>query len=222
VIDALGIGPQQAGALVVSYGDTPAVMSDDAVFYWTQQQIDDWLDKPPGERSAVTPSVEQALFTVALKNGRETSPEWRVDSRVNLDEGMLMLHQLGIEPDRIDDNSARHLLILMRDQARDERQQWLGRDNPPQRLLTLADYSANLQVLSHNLPLTRLVDSSKAGEWNARLLGGPSLHDVLWRELQAGRPLTSDNIDRAVSRNATGAQPPQITDPHDGLSHETQ
>jgi hypothetical protein len=205
VIKALGIGPQQAGALVVSYGDTPAVISDDAVFYWTQQQIDDWLDKPPSERSPVTPSVEQALFTVALKNGRETSPEWRVDSRVNLDEGMLMLHQLGIEPDRIDDNSARHLLVLLRDQARDERQQWLGRDNPPQRLLTLADYIANLQVLSHNLPLTRLVDSSKAGEWNARLIGGPSLHDVLWRELQAGRPLTTDNIDRAVSRHAAAA-----------------
>jgi tellurite methyltransferase len=221
MIKALGVVPQQAGALVVSYGDTPAVMANDAVFYWTQQQIDDWLDKPPGDRSPVTRSVEQALFAAALKNGRETSPEWRVDSRVNLDEGLLMLHQLGIEPDRIDDNSARQLLVLMRDQARDERQQWLGRDNPPWRLLTLANYIAGHSALSHNLPLTHLVDSGKVGEWNDRLIGGPSLHDVLWRELQAGRPLTTDNIDRAVSRNTPG-EPPQITDPLPDSNHETQ
>ncbi len=205
VIAALGIGEHEAGALVISYGDSPAVMSDKPRFYWTQQQIDDWLDKPPAERAPVTRAVQQELLALALKSNRETSPDWDVDSRENLNGALWTLGRLGIEPNRIDDHSARHLLVLVRGLARNEREQWLGRDDPPQRLQSLADYLANLLVLSQNLPLTHLVDSRKVEEWNARLIGGPSLHDVLWWELQADRPLTTENIDRAVSRHTPGS-----------------
>ena len=61
VTDLLGIMRDDSGALVVSYGNTPAILADEPQFYLTREQIERMLALPADRRPPMTAQTVRAV-----------------------------------------------------------------------------------------------------------------------------------------------------------------
>jgi hypothetical protein len=223
VIKEMGVGDNDRGDWVVSYGASDAVTSDNARFYWTQQQADNWLADPAEVRSPVTETVKRELLYIGELRTFYSSPEWSVDDPTRLSAARTALQDLGIEPDRINDESARQVLVNLREKTRLARRWSIDNGFSPSPQVGSLDSCLERRILVHRVPpsvtLTGLYGESQVAHWNELLIGGqPSLDDVLYSELNARRPLSIENIERAVLQNIPVILPGLMTDPHDYIS----
>jgi tellurite methyltransferase len=74
VAKSLGIGPHDRGALVVSYGKTPALTADQPQFYLTRDQIEHMLEQPADRMPPLTEQTVQAISNLVARGEIEVAP----------------------------------------------------------------------------------------------------------------------------------------------------
>jgi hypothetical protein len=142
VADALGIQANDSGAIVVSYGGAPEVMSDSARFYWTREQIQRWFVAPLHQRSPISARTSNDMSR-AVAQWHDDAAAWdaRQDSIVG--GALRMMRTLGVGTALMTEDNAREFANSLRELGLVQRAGLAG-DAVPAHLSSLDRFAAHL------------------------------------------------------------------------------